>query len=76
MLFSLLPIPLVFSTIRPGESAIAVFLVILVLPFVDASVDPISNTVAAHLVVLPLTLVFLVVMPYVYSFIGKRLPFP
>lgn len=57
MLLSVLPVSVVFATIRPEEDALALLLVVYVLTLVLPAVGPHEDTVALHLIILPLALV-------------------
>ena len=68
MLFTILPVPDIFSAVWPKERPKPVFLVVLVLALIAATINPGYFALTVHAVVLPVALVVAVLEPDVFAY--------
>jgi hypothetical protein len=67
VLFSILPLSVVLSTIGPFENSVALFLIVNVFSFVSTSIGPLKDSISVHLVQVPFSCVLTTVSPCVNS---------
>mmetsp|Transcript_31584 Transcript_31584/g.69725 ORF Transcript_31584/g.69725 Transcript_31584/m.69725 type:complete len:306 (-) Transcript_31584:37-954(-) len=65
MLFAILPLTMILSTIRPPKCPNAILLIELVLTHVRAAIKPLERALAMHAVLLPVTFVLPFILPHV-----------
>jgi hypothetical protein len=58
MLFTVKPLAVVFSAIRPSKDTVTFFLIIEIVTLVFATIVPRENSLAVHFVVFPLSVEF------------------